>query len=145
MPNFTSGKIQFVFPSAVRGNEAGYTDSRLFKESTIANMYKLMNDNSSFVISKDTTTIEFILEGYYFKLDISGYTPETPLYVGLSFNSNGELAGDSGAKYTGLSYGTTKSTANYFQLLDAAGEVPASSYVRINSKSLPDEIDYGEY
>ena len=115
----------------------------------------LGNELTGFVISKDSTSLMFMLNGYYFRITDSSILNSKPLYVSLSFNDPsaneyryliGDSVEDDAAavpEYRGLSFTTNEpSSGIYLQLLDASGNVPIESYYKFRARDIKD-IDAG--
>lgn len=77
-----SSKVVTAFPAVGRTYEGAAT-SHLMTEDNITKITKSIYNRESFVISvdTDTSTIEFVIKGYYFKVTDESLFTMTPLYV----------------------------------------------------------------
>lgn len=134
-----------VFPCGSRSVDSANdlaNRSRLLSEQNIVNIIKSICDRPSFVISKSGGIIKFVIDGYYFELDLEG--TETNLYAKVVYSTSGggtsypTIQGDSGSNFAGLSLTSTAGevTANHLHLLDANGNIPESSKIKFTHNSV---------
>lgn len=139
MSKVTSNNI-CVYPAVARN-----TDSKYITELSLTSIFKHITDRDSFVINYSNNTIEFMLKGYYFKLNLDGILTETSegLWVKLCMKENvQELCGDTlGGEYGGLEYviNTPAEDLIYFNLLEkveSGFQVPMKSKIKFNNTSV---------
>lgn len=150
---FKSDKVR-VFPSAYRGtdtnNKMYNPESRLQTEFNTT-LKKYLVDTNGFVIDYKDNHIKFILEGYYFDIDISDITDRSYLAVKLildtlhtaeNIHDYTEIAlhADEVTNFAGLLVYDSSSTAEErksadFVLLEN-NKVPESSKFKYNSDSI---------
>lgn len=156
MANLASDKVT-VFPSAQRANGTSsteYTYARMTSEGNLTNLiYSLISPytgNDGFVISEDNKVIEFIIKGYYFKADLSDYTPTgSEIWASINIENLGtlsdypELKGkDESDEYTGLQITASRNTASgyynlhLFNVNGGTWTVPDASYIRVAFKNI---------
>ena len=124
-------------------------DSRYITELSLTSIFKHITDRDSFVIDYDADTdiIEFMLKGYYFKLNLEGILTETSagLWVKLCMKDGlQELCGDNSKnEYGGLEYITEAPEEDliYFNLLEKEDnnnsfQVPLESKIKFNNTSV---------
>jgi hypothetical protein len=141
-----------VFPCVSRDTGTSNIDlnAKLMSEENITNIIKSITDRDSFVINyeKSGEWIEFILNGYYFKLD--KFTFSGNIYASLITQPTSGytlLKGDelvsSTKEFKGLVLSDTDSE-NAFALC-ISGNVPNDSLIKFNQPSLYlTSIDCGE-
>lgn len=142
-----------VFPSvqyaqATSNETTSSLNSRALGEVGIVNLIKRICSNSSFVLTYDGTHIEFILEGYYFKVNVSEiFTSNSATYYAhIVMDSNvsdsrfPELKGTvTSSNFQGLTINQV--ATNGFKLYEN-GAVPDSSRIRFESNVVSFEGDY---
>lgn len=156
--NPSSSQVK-VFPSAKRVNYQ--KTSRIFTESTLKDMQVLVSDKKSFVMSHeiDNYTIEFVVDGYYFKLtSIDSITSNfnDKIYANitvteeiLNIDDFSELNGqDEDNVYKGLTLTDNPLTDSAESLLILKKEnngwiIPEESMEKLTWKSLPNSLDCG--
>lgn len=134
-----------VFPCASRTGEY-QVEARLLSEKNITELVKhITTSDGSFVISDNGK--EFMLGGYYFKLDDS-YSFNGSAYASLVFTPNNVLDGDSvnqgDSVFSGLDIKPDEpSSGVWIQLWDGS-KVPESSKISFAKKSDIQKLDCGE-
>lgn len=130
----------FVFPCVSRdGSKVDDLSAKLMSEENITNLIKSITDNHSYIISynDDSEELEFILDGYYFKL--SNFTPNGTLYATLVYNDSSGLKlikGDEATGFEGLSIDTTPTTDKPCLLLCENGKISEVSKIKFLQSSL---------
>ena len=145
--------LKEVFPSvqyAQAANTENALTSRAIGEVGIVNIIKRICSNESFVLSFDGTLIEFIIDGYYFKVDVNNLDVDTTrgnVYAHLVMDAATidqpfpELDGDiSNNKFNGLVINKTLNDDGFLILSD--GVVPPSSFKKFTSKDISFDGDY---
>ena len=84
-----SDKI-FVFPCVSRDNDYDLK-AKIMSEENITNLIKSITDNTSYVINDDLNNLEFIIDGYYFKLTDYSLTGTQYAYIETTNGSVGKL------------------------------------------------------
>jgi hypothetical protein len=135
-----------VFPCASRTGDY-QVEARLLSEKNMTELVKhITTSDGSFVISDDGK--EFMLGGYYFKLDNSYSFGGLAAYASLVFtnNDNNILDGDSvNDNFNGLDITSTEPDKEiWIQLWDGA-KVPEVSKISFIKKSDTLELDCGEF
>lgn len=147
MDNFASDKVS-VFPSTIRTVQPGNEHSqRMITEENVANILKKACSKTRYVIGRDDNWVEFVYDGYYFRVNVSGQSGN--LYVEPVFDS-GILQGDSGgtnSKFLGLQYKTsiTSTDVGYLHIWTDStnSHIPEESQIMYDSEKISD-IDCGE-
>ena len=140
-----SSKVS-VFPCASRTGKY-QVEARLLSEKNMTELVKhITTSDGSYVISDDGK--EFMLGGYYFKLDDSHSFNGLSAYASLKFTQNNILDGDSDVSddsvFNGLDITTTKpSSGVWIQLWDGS-KVPETSKISFIKKSEVRSLDCGE-
>lgn len=137
-----SNKV-FVFP-CVNRSEKYDLKSKLLSEENITNIVKSLVDNKSFVINNDINNLEFVIDGYYFKLSEK---PGDTVYATIHKEEDNFLSGDTdddeNSYFEGLVISNEPSDGCLPLLID--GSVPDTSKIKFNSSSLNImDIDCGE-
>ena len=169
MPNFLLSDNVVVFPSVRRDGKYQNT-SRIMSEYTSTLLTRTLSSSGGFVISENFDlnfpVVEFILNGYYFKItiDTTQYLTGDSLFVSLvgdstandetSYQLKGDSTTDNKSYYNGLDVSSTKPQAEHYLLLlqkvqkdnSATWVIPDSSKERFSSYQIGnlDEIDGGE-
>ena len=145
--------LKEVFPS-VQYAQAANTEvaltSRAIGEIGIVNIIKRICSNESFVLSFDGTVIEFVLNGYYFKIDTDNLSIDTTVgdvYAHLVMDAATidqpfpELDGDiNNNNFSGLTIDNTQGNDGF--LILSKGIVPADSFKKFTSKDISFDGDY---
>jgi hypothetical protein len=140
-----SSNVVSVFPCASRtGNYQ--VEARLLSEKNMTELVKhITTSDGSFVISDDGK--EFMLGGYYFKLDDYLFN-DSSAYASLIFTSNNILDGDSGVSdnmvFNGLDITTTEPNSGVWIQLWDGSKVPETSKISFIKKSEIRSLDCGE-
>ncbi len=133
MAYLASGDVT-VFPSTVRGNTQ--RSARLISEENLVNIVNKLVDKDAFVISQDAGLeyLEFIVNGYYFKVNYSKliqlFPSSNDIYASIITGVNADnytvLIGQDGqSSYEGVSFSSS----------EPAGELQ-SGQIRYNLKIL---------
>jgi hypothetical protein len=154
--NNTSSGVTAIksFPYTSDPDDLG---SRILNEDNITNIIKCICNSDTFVIKKEDTILEFVIKGYYFKIDTSNLENGNSgsLYAGIIVNepTTESITGDDPTTPTTISYGSTlqkliiKDTYfnNCLQLLDNDGNIPENSKIKFDIQSLAESftIDCG--
>lgn len=131
-----------VYPAVARDD-----DSKYITELSLTSIFKHITDRDNFVINYSNNTIEFMLKGYYFEINLEDILTDNPegLWVKLCMKTNvQELCGDaSDGNYSGLEYVVTTpgEDSGYFQLLKKEDsnnvfQVPMESKIKFNNTSV---------
>ena len=145
--------LKEVFPS-VQYAQAANTEvaltSRAIGEIGIVNIIKRICSNENFVLSFDGTVIEFVLDGYYFKIDTDNLSIDTTVgdvYAHLVMDAATidqpfpELDGDiNNNNFNGLTIDNTQGDDGF--LILSAGVVPDASFKKFTSKDISFDGDY---
>lgn len=101
MAYLASGDVT-VFPSTVRGNTQ--RSARLISEENLVNIVNKLVDKDAFVISQDAGLeyLEFIVNGYYFKVNYSNLIQLFPSSNDIYASIITGITGDNADKYTVL-------------------------------------------
>lgn len=151
-----------VFPSAKRGaQENAKRTARLLTEQNLINIILSLldthadDDDKSFVIRADSEFIEFILHGYYFKVDRtdSAVYGEPDIYANIILNSTtvgedtiSELDGvDVDGEYHGVSFTYDKPDENssYSLKILSNNKVPEESRYKFAFETICNNFDFG--
>ena len=137
-----SNKI-FVFPCVSR--EGNYElEAKIMSEKNITNIIRSITDSTSYVINDDLTNLEFIIDGYYFKLIDYPLTGTQYAYIDTNNGSVGKLLkGDSATGFDGLTITENKPNTGEYLTLCEDGIIPENSKIKFQPKSLG-KIDCGE-
>ena len=139
MSNLASSNV-FVFPCISRTGDYA-VDSKLLSEKNLSNIIKCVTDKKSFVINNDLSNLEFVLDGYYFKLN--SYTLTGTVYAYLTYKESDEtlLKGDGVNNFMGLNLtGNRSEVVGEYLLLCKDETIPPESQVKFVMTS----IDCGE-
>ena len=133
-----------VFPCASRTG-VYQVEARLLSEKNMTDLVKhITNSNGSFVISSDGK--EFMLGGYYFKLDNS-YSFSGSTYASLKFTQNNILAGDSVVSevyyFGGLDIDSSKPSSGVWLQLWDGNKVPETSKISFIKRDETLQLDCG--
>ena len=153
--NISSNKIQ-IFPFGT--NRASDPYARVMNEQNITRIVKGIVDRSNYVIDYDSVDniIEFMIEGYYFKADLTEVLANSEfknrsvyanIQLQLETSNNGAsyryIAGNDNEaqKFTGVTFSTedmSKTDSNFTSLwlLTETNEVPLRSRERLNMSSM---------
>lgn len=148
-----------IFPCVSRLYTADETNikAKLMSEENLTNILKSVTDKKSYIISYESKSIKFVLNGYYVELgniSLSEYTD--PIYAVLNYQgSTGEhkiIVGDTGsddkATFGGITLVTSTPDANSEYLcLWNGNSVPKESLCKFSANSLSLEgttMDFGE-
>lgn len=138
-----SNKIAvFPYGTSDRSKHQGFS-SNILNEHNITNLVKSLTDKDSYVISYYTNNnqvfMEFILGGYFFRADITGYHT-TSLFAGINVGSDLYLSGtdnDNTKKFDAIKFDTQDLELTYtLQLLDSNGNVPKESLIKFHPDSM---------
>ena len=141
-----SSKFTKVFPCVSRDLQ-----DKLISEENITSLVKIITDTKAFVINDTLKDFEFVIDGYYFKADISEYTRNYPgpVYAQIHYKESSPytiIEGDNGDEFDGITFSGTvpaSATTTYLQLWDGEG-VPSESKIKFNLQSSNISFDFGE-
>ena len=150
-----SNKV-FVFPCVGRqikdagGNALSNEDlkGKLMSEENVTNIIKSITDENSYVINDDLDNLEFIIDGYYFKLSEYSLTGNKYAYITTTNSSVGKLiVGDNSSTnvFGGLTITDTIPDVENYLTLCEDGKIPQISRIKFSCESLNmSNIDCGE-
>lgn len=140
MYNLPSNNVK-VFPfGSPRDNDPL---SRVLNEQNLTNIVKHLTDKHSYVVDYNKPDIKFVIEGYYFEVQLDRSTG--PLYAGIELATPADettdykclVGGDdtdgSVKLFTGVSLSENLEELEgkfTLQLLDSVGNVPQESWIR---------------
>ena len=132
-----------VFPCASRTGDY-QVEARLLSEKNMTELVKhITTSDGSFVISEDGK--EFMLGGYYFKLDSSYSFGSSRAYASLVFTQNNILDGDlPNGDFNGLGISTDEPDSGVWIQLWDGSSVPETSKISFIKKSDTLELECGE-
>ena len=143
-----------VFPAALRTYVASSdikTGAKFTTENNISGIVRSVTDSESYLISPRAVSnsydfLEFVIHGYYFKVDASDLILTGNLFAGIRLDASGRLINydndspvlDDSTNFTGLEFSQTDNfpgDAYYSQLLKN-GQPCIDSLVTIDATSL---------
>lgn len=153
MANAKSNQV-VVFPAALRtyvSSSDVKTGAKFTTENNISGILRSVTDNDSYLIQPRVAadsypTLEFVLHGYYFKVDTTDITISNNLWAGIKLDASGRLVAlngspelDADENFMGLEFkdsATFNPAASYTLQLFKDGSPCIESLVKINSDSL---------
>lgn len=145
--NLTPDKVTKVFPCVSRENDL---HSKLISEENITSLVRMVTDNNSFVINDSLSDFEFVIDGYYFKVNIAKFFSDNPgpIFAQISYKSASPyriIEGDTDGAFGGIIFSTTEPSEGspYLQLWDGE-KVPPNSKVKFTLQSTNISFDFGE-
>lgn len=160
MAYISSDKIK-VFPSIGRNPDSD-ADAELMNEGNISNIVRsLCRERKSYVLSKTwTAPFEFVIYGFYFKITNISPLSDRPLYAHITLKentgnyqlltiSNSTVSNNSlqildqnvgqSSQFQGVLFDKSASGGTYtLQLLDAEGNIPATSLLHVKTNEILD-------
>lgn len=138
-----------VFPFGSKRTSKHHLYDRVLNEHNITTLIKALTSNPNYVVKYENNVIEFVIQGYYFTLNLDGFESRTlPLYAYINLQDNGTpykylSGGDSSdGTFTGITFTEVEVKTEYsLCLLDKYGKVPEESYVRFSSDTLNIDAD----
>lgn len=140
----------FVFPCVSRSKNYDLK-AKLMSEENITNIIKSITDKKSYIINDDLSNLEFVIDGYYFKL--TGVELKENRYAYISTKKNGVtpneftlLIGDNNSNsFEGLIIDSAIPDGKDYLTLCEGGKIPADSKIKFSRESLNmSSIDCGE-
>lgn len=155
----SSSNVIKAFPVVGRTYE-GTSSSHLMTEDNITNILKVLYNKKSFVITAENNIIEFVLNGYYFKIEDENLLNTTPLYVYAKILEDASAEEhkyqylqniadatktdlDNNSIFEGIAFSSSSSefSGEYIyslQILDEEGEIPAESKLHYTTNEILD-------
>lgn len=135
MSKLASGKVS-VFPCISRTGDYAL-DSKLLSEKNLSNIIKCVTDKKSFIVNEDLSNLEFVIDGYYFKLNDYEISDTTYAYLSYKDTDQPLLEGDGTTEFGGLNLTNKLSdvSGEYLQLCEYSEEtngyrVPPKSKIK---------------
>ena len=138
----------FVFPCVSRSKNYDLK-AKLMSEENITNIIKSITDKKSYVINDDLSNLEFVIDGYYFKLINKTLTGNQYAYISTNKDDDPSstftiLKGDDNG-FQGLTISEQKPDDKDYLTLCEGGKIPVDSKIKFSRESLNmSNIDCGE-